>query len=135
DGSGTDENGDPVPLLGDAGGFAGFEATLNGAQSAGNQDHTAAFLTTSSFLSPDAFPQFTREAPVDWVDGIPARFNPYSGDWLVQSQQAYESCKRLTRTIDLTGATSGSLSFQTSFEAESDYDFVHVEAHTVGADN
>jgi hypothetical protein len=135
DGSGTDENGDPVPLLGDAGGFAGFEATLNGAQSAGNQDHTAAFLTTSSFLPPDAFPQFTSEAPVDWVDGIPSRFNPYSGDWLVQSRQADESWKRLTRTIDLTGATSGSLSFQTSFEVESDYDFVLVEAHTVGADN
>ena len=124
-----------MPLLGDEGAFAGFEATLNGAGSADNQDHTAAFLTTSSFLPPDTFPQFASGAPVDWVDGIPSRFNPYSGDWLVESQKADESWKRLTRTVDLTGATSGSLSFQTSFEAESDYDYVLVEAHTVGADD
>ena len=135
DGTGADENGEPVPLLGDEGAFAGFEATLNGAGSADNQDHTAAFLTTSSFLPPDTFPQFASGAPVDWVDGIPSRFNPYSGDWLVESQKADESWKRLTRTVDLTGATSGSLSFQTSFEAESDYDYVLVEAHTVGADD
>ena len=135
DGTGADENGEPVPLLGDEGAFAGFEATLNGAGSADNQDHTAAFLTTSSFLPPDTFPQFASGAPVDWVDGIPSRFNPYSGDWLVESQKADESWKRLTRTVDLTGATSGSLSFQTSFEVESDYDYVLVEAHTVGADD
>ena len=135
DGTGADENGEPVPLLGDEGAFAGFEATLNGAGSADNQDHTAAFLTTSSFLPPDTFPQFASGAPVDWVDGIPSRFNPYSGAWLVESQKADESWKRLTRTVDLTGATSGSLSFQTSFEVESDYDYVLVEAHTVGADD
>ena len=135
DGAGTDDNGDPTPLLGDGGAFAGFEATWNGGNSANNQDHTAAFLTTSSFLPAEQFPQFASDAPVDWVDGIPSRFNPFSGDWLVESQQADESWKRLTRTIDLTGATSGSLSFQTSFDVESDYDFVLVEAHTVGADN
>ena len=53
DGSGQDGTGAPVPLAGDAGAFAGFDATLNGAGSANNQDHTAAFLTTSSFLPPD----------------------------------------------------------------------------------
>ena len=135
DGAGTDDNGDPTPLLGDGGAFAGFEATLNGGNSANNQDHTAAFLTTSSFLPAEQFPQFASDAPIDWVDGIPSRFNPFSGDWLVESQQADESWKRLTRTIDLTGAASGSLSFQTSFDVESDYDFVLVEAHTMGADN
>ena len=56
-----------APCCGDEGAFAGFEATLNGAGSADNQDHTAAFLTTSSFLPPDTFPQFASGAPVDWV--------------------------------------------------------------------
>ncbi len=136
DAAGQDPNtGESVPLAGDAGAFAGFDATLNGADSADNQDHTAGFLTTSSFLPEAQFPQFATEAPVEWVDGIPSRFNPYTGAWLVNSQQADESWKRLTRVIDLTGATSGSLDLQTSYEVEGDWDFLLVEAHTVGADD
>ena len=136
DGSGQDPNtGQPVPLAGDAGPFAGFDATLNGGDSANNQDHSAGFLTTSSFLPAAQFPQFASEAPVEWVDGIPSRYNPYTGAWLVNSQQADESWKRLTRVVDLTGATSGRLDFQTSYEVEADWDFLLVESHTVGADD
>jgi bacillopeptidase F (M6 metalloprotease family) len=43
--------------------------------------------------------------------------------------------KRLTRTIDLTGQGSGSLSFWVSYNTEQDWDFVFVEAHTVGQDD
>ncbi len=50
------------------------------------------------------------------------------------SGQADESYKRLTRTVDLTGATTGQLKFFTSYETESDWDFLMVEAHQVGSD-
>ena len=43
-------------------------------------------------------------APVDWVRPGAAPFDPFTGDWYVYSGQADESYKRLTRTVDLTGA-------------------------------
>ena len=43
--------------------------------------------------------------------------------------------KRLTRTIDLTGQSSGALSFYASYNVELDWDYVFVEAHTVGQDD
>jgi bacillopeptidase F (M6 metalloprotease family) len=54
------------------------------------------------------------------------------------SQQADEGYKRLTRTVDLTAvgdADPANLSFWTSFNTELDWDFVFVEAHTVGQDD
>ena len=41
----------------------------------------------------------------------------------------------MTRTVDLTGHTSGTLKFATSYDTEPDYDYMFVEAHTVGQDN
>jgi bacillopeptidase F (M6 metalloprotease family) len=52
------------------------------------------------------------------------------------SQNINEGYKRLRRTIDLTGLTSGQpadLSFFTSFNTEQDWDFVFVEAQTLDA--
>jgi bacillopeptidase F (M6 metalloprotease family) len=43
--------------------------------------------------------------------------------------------KRLARTINLTGATSASLTFKTSYSVEPNWDFVFVEARPVGTDN
>ena len=48
----------PYPLTGIADPFTGFTGTLNAAGSAANQDHTASFLPTSSFLPPAQFPWF-----------------------------------------------------------------------------
>jgi Zinc carboxypeptidase/Immune inhibitor A peptidase M6 len=114
--------------------FEDFTGDLNAAGSAENQDHTALLLTTSSFLPPDQFPQFASEAPVDWeIPGGP--FDPHLGsEWYVYSQQADVSYKRLTRTIDLSSATSGTLNFWTSYDTEADWDFLFVEAHEVGSD-
>jgi bacillopeptidase F (M6 metalloprotease family) len=53
----------------------------------------------------------------------------------VYSQQANSSYKRLTRTVDLTGKSSGALSFKVSYDTEAGFDYVFVEAHTVGADD
>jgi hypothetical protein len=135
DNSGSDVNGDPVPILGESGAFNGFTATLNGGDSANNQNHTAAFVLTSSVLPQAQFPQFASSAPLKWNRPGGAPFEPFTGSQYVYSQRGDISYKRLLRTVDLTGATSGSLSFKFSYNTEADWDFVMVEAHTVGQDD
>ncbi|MDG4831448.1 M14 family zinc carboxypeptidase [Solwaraspora sp. WMMD1047] len=132
---GTDPDGNPYPLAGTEGGFDGFAGELNAAGSAGNQDHTASFLTTSGFLPPDQFPQFGGSAPVDWVRPGGAPFDPHSGEWYLFSGQSDVSYKRLSRTVDLTEATAGELRFFTSYDTEANWDHLFVEAHEVGTDN
>ena len=46
-----------------------------------------------------------------------------------------EGWQRLTKPIDLTGKTTGDLKFKISYDTEEDYDYVVVEAHTVGQDD
>lgn len=131
---GTDDTGNPYPLTGDAGVFDGWGGVLNADGSAENQGHTASFLTTSGFLSPDEFPQFGSSATVDWVRPGGAPYDPRTGEWYVYSQQDDVSYKRLSRTIDLTGASSAELRFWTSYDIETNWDFMFVEAHAVGSD-
>jgi hypothetical protein len=131
---GTGETG-PFPLTGSEGRFAGFQGTLNAPGSAGNQQATASFLTTSSFLPKAQFPQFASAGPVDWVRPGAAPFDPYQGDWYLWSGQADSSWKRLTRTVDLSAATAGRLKFYASYDTEANWDFMFVEAHEVGTDN
>jgi hypothetical protein len=135
DEGGTDGDGNPYPVAGTGGAFDGFAGELNAPGSAGNQDHTASFLTTSSFLPPAQFPQFTSSAEVDWLRPGGAPYDPHTGDWYVYSQQDDVSYKRLTRTIDLTGASAGTLKFWTSYDLEADWDYAFVEAHPVGSDD
>ena len=59
----------------------------------------------------------------------------HTGGWYAYSGQADASYKRLTRTIDLSAAASGRLSFWTSFDTETDWDYFFVEAHVVGSDS
>lgn len=134
DDGGTGPDG-PYPLAGTAGRFDGFQGVLGAPGSAGTADHTAAFVTTSSFLPVSRFPQFASAAPVDWVQPGAAPYDPHEGEWYVWSGQADSSYKRLTRTVDLTAATSGRLRFQTSYDLERDWDYLFVEAHTVGSDD
>ena len=123
--------GSAYPLDGIADPFTGWDGTLDD-----SQDHTASFLPTSSFLPPSEFPWFgPSSAPVDWVRPGAAPFEPHSGDWHLFSGQADVSYKRLTRTVDLTGATTGELQFFTSYETEADWDYLFVEAHEVGSDD
>ncbi|MEV5963339.1 M14 family zinc carboxypeptidase [Kribbella sp. NPDC051952] len=132
DNSGSDANGAPVPIGGVSSAFNGFAGTLNGGDSANNQDHTAAFVLTSSVLPKAQFPQFASTAPLKWNRPGGAPFSPFTGSQYVYSQRADASYKRLTRTVNLAGVTSGSLSFKVSADTEADWDFVFVEAHTVG---
>ncbi len=132
DNGGSDSNGDAYPVKGAAGTFNGFVSPLNGGDSANNQDHTASFLTTSSFLPKAQFPQFSSSAPIKWDRPGGAPFDPKTGAWYAYSKQADVSYKRLTQTVDLTGKTDGKLTFQTSYDTEADWDYMMVEAHTVG---
>ena len=116
-----------TPLLGTA------QFGLNGTDSAANQNNLYSLLTTSSILPADQYPQFKSEQAIK-VDGPPA-FDPPTGSQYVYSQQANSSYKRLTRTVDLTGKSSGALSFKVSYDTEAGFDYVFVEAHTVGADD
>jgi hypothetical protein len=134
DDGGTGETG-PYPLIGSEGRFNGFAGTLNAPGSAGEQKHTASFLTTSSFLPPKQFPQFASAGPLDWQRPGGAPYDPYAGDWYLWSGQADASYKRLTKTVDLTSSTAARLTFQTSYEIENAWDFMIVEAHVVGSDD
>jgi hypothetical protein len=106
---------------------------LNGPDSAGNQDNLYSLLTTSSILKPDEYPQFKSEQAIK-VDGPPA-FDPPTGSQYVYSQQADSAYKRLTQTVDLTGKASGELKFKVSYDTEAGFDYVFVEAHTVGQED
>ncbi|GAA3526564.1 zinc carboxypeptidase [Aeromicrobium flavum] len=131
----TGEDG-PYGVLGaDGGPFAGFASALNGGDSPNNQEHTASLLATSSFLPVEEFPQFASSAPLQWNRPGAAPYDPVDGDWYAYSQLADQGWKRLARTVDLTGATSGSLQFQISHDTETDWDFVAVEAREVGTED
>ncbi|MEV0312264.1 M14 family metallopeptidase [Nonomuraea fuscirosea] len=128
DNAGTDQaTGQPFALQGSAGKFAGFDGTIA-------PDHTQSFVATSAVLPAAQFPRFASSAPVKWVrPGGP--FDPHTGSWDVYSGIADVSWKRLTRTIDLTGKSSGDLSFWTSYDTEFHWDFLTVEARTAGGDD
>ena len=134
-GSGQDENAQPFAVDGIEGAFDGFTGEFNGGTSADNQDHTAAFLLTSSFLPLGEFPQFASSAPLKWQRPGAAPFEPFTGDWYVYSQRGDVSYKRLTHTVDLRDASAGTLEFRTSFDTEADWDYVFVEARPVGTDD
>ncbi len=122
-----------LPFVAAGGLFGNTAFGLNGLDSAQNQDNVYTFLTTSSILKPAEYPQFATTQAIK-LDR-PAAFSPTSGTNYVYSQQDDASFKRLTKTIDLTAETAGSMSFKISHDTEPEWDFVFVEAHTVGQDN
>ncbi|HET9422668.1 MAG TPA: M14 family zinc carboxypeptidase [Nocardioides sp.] len=132
---GTSSTGDPFPVSGVAGEFDGFAGTFNGGDSANNQAHTGSLVSTSSVLPEAEFPQFASEAPVQWVRPGAAPYDPFTGEWYMFSQWADQGWKRLSRTVDMTGKSSGELTFQMSYDTELDWDYVVVEAHEVGSDS
>jgi Zinc carboxypeptidase/Immune inhibitor A-like, MAM domain len=145
DGGTNDETGEPFPLAGSAGGpFEGLGWTLNGGDSADNhhpnssRGTTQSFLTTSSLQKADEYPQFTSDALATWETGVSGAFSPRTGAYYLYSDRADVTYKRLTHTVDLTGVdatASPNLSFSTSYDTEANWDFLFVEAHTVGQDD
>ncbi|MEU8609223.1 M14 family zinc carboxypeptidase [Actinoplanes sp. NPDC048791] len=123
------DNGGSAAVTGTAGKLAGFSAP------AGAQQHTAAFLSTSSELPAAQFPQFTSTVPMVWQQDGPGPYDPADGDQYLWSGRSDSSYKRLTRTVDLRTAQDAHLRFKTSFDTDQGADFLIVEAHEVGTDN
>src|SRR5215213_2866675 len=133
DDAGTKANGGLYDVLGVDNPFSGLSWAFGGS-SANNQDHSASFISTSGILPADKYPQFDSWASARYVrPGGP--FDPHTGTYYAYSQIADVSYKRLTRTVDLTGKSSGNFFFWISPTTEPDWDYVFVEAHTVGQDD
>ena len=142
---GLGEDGNALPLIGFDTPYAGYDWTLDGGDSANNQGSsdgtnltgtaTAAWTATSDFLPVNEFPQFESWPSADWVSsGGP--FEPLTGDFYMASQSDNAAWKRLATTVDLTGASSGSVEINLSYDIESPYwDFLIFEVHTVGQDD
>jgi hypothetical protein len=113
--------------------FGTAEFTVNGEDSAKNQDNIYSFLTTSSILPVATYPQFDSRQAVKF--DRPPSFDPPTGTHYAFSQAADDSYKRLSRTVDLAGATAADLSFTASYDTEPGWDYLVVEAHTVGQDD
>jgi Zinc carboxypeptidase len=138
-GGGLDPNaGDPFDVAGLDGPFDGLTWGFNGADSAQNQTTDSSFIATGDFLKvtdpADSFPQFDSRPVAEYLSGLSGPFDPHTGDRFMWSQRADEAYKRLTRTITVP-AGGATLSFWTSFNLELDFDYMIVEAHTVGQDD
>jgi Zinc carboxypeptidase len=134
DDAGTTSNGKVYDVFGIDDPFADGLGWSIGTPSAGNQDHSASFIPTSTLLPAAQFP----DLPDSWIsskyDRTGGPFDPHTGTHYVYSQIGDQSYKRLTRTITVP-AGGATMSFWTSYNTETDWDYVFVEAHTVGQDD
>jgi hypothetical protein len=134
DAAATKADASALPLRLAGGPFGTAQFTLNGAGSANNQEHTYSMVTTSSILPKSTYPQFASDEAVH-IDQPPA-FDPPYGQFYAVAKSNDAAYQRLRRTIDLTSVTStADLSFTLSHDTEQDFDYVFVEAHTVGQDD
>ena len=139
DDAGTAPDGSIYPVDGIDTPYQGLSWTFNGGSSADNQDHSASFLSTSGILDPDYYTgPFDTEAD-NWPSSEYNRpgadpYSPHTGTYYMYSQMGDVSYKRLRRTITVP-ASGANLTFWTSYDTEPAWDFLMVEAHTVGQDD
>ncbi|WP_436498430.1 M14 family zinc carboxypeptidase [Actinokineospora sp. HUAS TT18] len=138
-GGGLDpDTGDPFPIAGIDDPLAGLTLDRNGADSAQNQASDSSFIATQDFLQvtdpAGSFPHLASWPAAEYLSGLAGPFDPHSGAQFMWSDRADEAYKRLARTISVP-AEGASLSFWTSYNLELDFDYLIVEAHTVGQDN
>jgi Immune inhibitor A peptidase M6 len=138
DGGSDPQTGDPFDVAGIAEPLDGLSWGFNGAHSANNQVTNSSFIATDDFLQvidpAGSFPQFESRPAAEYLSGLSGPFDPHTGQSFMWSDRADEAYKRLTRTIDVP-AGGATLSFWTSYNLELDFDYMIVEAHTVGQDN
>jgi hypothetical protein len=132
------DTGDPFDVAGIDDPFGGLTWSRNGADSAGNQDTDSSFIATGDFLTvtdpASSFPQFESWPAAEYLSGLAGPFDPHTGSSFMWSERADEAYKRLTHTINVP-AGGATMSFWTSFNLEQDFDYLIVEAHTVGQDD
>ena len=135
-GNAQDAEGNPLPIMGEGSPFGSSVFEFNGTDSAANQAHTATFAVTSSILDPATFPTFASSRRLaTWQRPGAGPFAPFSGQYYMAANADSQAFKRLRREVDLTGASSGSLSFKFSADLEPNWDYMVVEAREVGTDN
>src|SRR5215207_4855957 len=133
----TTDDDTAFPVAGTDVPFAGATSspwTIDQAFAAGRDATTQSFITTSSILKTDTYPQFTSTAPAEWVTGIVGAYEPHSPTHYVYSQRADVRYQRLMNTFTVAPGED-QLSFFISYDTEPNWDFVFVEAHTVGQDD
>jgi Zinc carboxypeptidase len=113
--------------------YMGMNLSLGGPGTADNQIQHASFVTTSSILPPDVYPQFTSDARANYPVAGPSPFEPFDGDWYWHSQRANVSYKQLTRDFTMPAA-GGDMTFRASYDTEFHWDFLFVEIHNVTDD-
>jgi len=94
---------------------------------------TATFGVTSSLIDNPAYQDSRRLAGWDRPGAGP--FSPYTGTHYMAASHDDTAYKRLSTTVDLSGKTSGKMTFRTSFDLEDGWDFLFVEARPVGTEN
>ncbi|MDP1849144.1 MAG: M14 family zinc carboxypeptidase [Solirubrobacteraceae bacterium] len=116
--------------------LSGFASQFGGPVAEGDNplDEAGYFQPTSDVLPVAQFPQFASRG-VAAYDGGNRPFEPVEGERFAYASHADNAYMRLSKTVDLTTATSAQLQFGLSLSSEEDYDHFIVEAHTVGQDN
>ncbi len=128
--------GGPTSVTGIAEPIAGYEGTLGGPVVDGDNplDEAGVFQATSDVLPVAQFPQFASRSAAEFeVEGDP--YTPVEGERYAGALHADSSYMRLSKTVDLTAATSAQLQFQLSLNVETRYDHVIVEARRPGQDD
>jgi hypothetical protein len=126
----------PEFLAGKGRPISGTRTALGGTPS-NPLDEVGTFVPTSAVLPPDEFPQFASSVSGVYRGGPPGNLEVFEGTWFAAAAHADNSYMRLTRTVDLSGVTAAqapSLQFALSYDVETGFDNVIVEAHPVGTD-
>ena len=80
-------------------------------------------------------PQFSSDSFASWQTGVAGAFSPHTGSYYLYSDRSDQSYKRLMRTIDLTGVDAARAVVLCVVRHRADWDYMFVEAHTVGQDD
>ena len=135
-GAGLDPTDDSIfPVEGTTGPFDPLSLTFNGPDSAQNGDYASTLLVTSSVLPPAQFPLWADSAAAaEWIRPFASPFDPHDGDWFLSAGTDDQAYKRLLKpfTVPAGGAT---FRLWTSYDLETDYDYMFVEIHTASEDN
>ena len=125
---------DPDSVEGVADPITGYQGNLDGPVVNGDNplDEAGVFQPTSEVLPANQFPQFTSKGAALYPLEEGSPFAPVEGERYAGALHADSSYMRLTKTVDLSTASSAKLQFQLSINTEPSYDNVIVEARTAG---
>jgi hypothetical protein len=128
---------DPKRVVGIGEPIAGYEGDLGGPVVAADNplDEAGVFRPTSEVLPAAQFPQFASRAAAQYPLERGSPFAPVEGERYAAALHADASYMRLSKTVDLTSASSAQLQFQLSLSSEPGYDHLIVEARTAGQED